>query len=414
MSNQPRVCLVYDRVNTAYGGAEHVLQLLHELYPSAPLYTSVYDPTRTPWADDMDVRPSMLQRIPGARSHHELLAPLMPLAFESHDLSAFDIVISITSAEAKGVITLPRQLHCCYLLTPPRYLYSHRTHYEASSRLLQTPMLSAIGSAFLDYLTWWDQGAATRPDVIIPISDIVRSRAQTAYGRPTAPVLYPPAPVRDTPMDTDAALAALFSDEVPEDYLLCIGRQVSYKRYDLAIRAAAALQRHLVLVGDGAVHAQLRKLAARLNAPVTFLDHVSETEVATLLHQASMLLMPGEEDFGLIGLEALGQGTPVVTNVHSGVAECIEDTVHGIHIDIPRSGVATTARTTTTAAATQLLLEGIARAGTIDWNPSLLHDHMTKYDDTSFKARFATTIDTAWQHYTTEGAPWQISTTPTQ
>ena len=133
MNNQltkPKVALVYDRVNTPFGGAENVLLALHQIYPEAPLYTSVYDPKTAPWAKVFSVRPSFLQKIPFAKRFHRLFAVLMPLAFESFDLVEFDIVISITSAEAKGVLTKPNQLHICYLLTPTRYLWSHAKEYE--------------------------------------------------------------------------------------------------------------------------------------------------------------------------------------------------------------------------------------------------------------------------------------------
>ena len=156
------VVLVYDRVNK-FGGAERVLMALHEIWPEAPLYTSVYDPESTPWTKGWDVRPSFLQKFPWARRNHESLGWLMPLAFESLDLSGFDVVISLTSEAAKGVITSPRQLHICYLLTPTRYLWSHAVAYLGTVPLPLRP-LAFVAQLKLRH---WDFVAAQRPDHII-------------------------------------------------------------------------------------------------------------------------------------------------------------------------------------------------------------------------------------------------------
>src|SRR5258708_2622600 len=171
-STSPKVALVYDRVNTHYGGAENVLLALHQIYPSAPLYTSVYNPQTATWAKVFDVRTSFLQKFPFAKKFHRLYVALMPLAFESFDLSEFDIVISISSAEAKGVLTKPNQLHVCYLLTPTRYLWSHAEEYQKDW------LTGPIRALIFNYLRWWDQSAALRPDIFIPISQLVAERCR--------------------------------------------------------------------------------------------------------------------------------------------------------------------------------------------------------------------------------------------
>ena len=167
-----RTALVYDRVNK-WGGAERVLLALHEIFPDAPLYTSVYDPVRAPWAKVFpEIKTSFLQKFPFAKSNHEFFPLLMPLAFESFDFSGFDLVISVTSEAAKGIRTKPQTLHICYLLTPTRYLWSHYDQYFAN------PILRVMAKPLINYLRKWDKVAASRPDRIISISTEVKSRVK--------------------------------------------------------------------------------------------------------------------------------------------------------------------------------------------------------------------------------------------
>src|SRR3990172_2765359 len=169
LSNQ-KIALVYDRVNK-WGGAERVLLALHEMFPKAPLYTSVYDSKNAPWAQVFPkVVTSFLQKLPFAKSNHEFLAPLMPLAFESFDFSGFDLVISVTSEAAKGIKTRFGTLHVCYCLTPTRYLWSGYDDYFKGSPF------KVVTKPIINYLRWWDKRAAKRPDVMIAISSEVQNR----------------------------------------------------------------------------------------------------------------------------------------------------------------------------------------------------------------------------------------------
>ncbi len=314
-----KVALVYDRVNTPHGGAEEVLLTLHQLFPQAPLYTSVYNPQEAQWAKVFQVRSSFLQKIPGAKSRHRLLAWMMPLAFESFDFSEFEVIISITSAEAKGILTRPDQLHICYLLTPTRYLHSHQTHYLATLPIIAIP----LGKILLQYLRWWDQAAAARPDKIIPISHLVAQRTQQYYHRTTEPVIYPPV----TPLSPKSKL-----NPVHRNYFLVLSRLVSYKRIDLAIQACIQTQQKLVIVGAGPEKRKLQKLAKNYPNLISFRSAVKQHESAQLLSQAAALLMPGIEDFGITALEAVCLGTPVILQHQSGAAELIPNGVGSIHL----------------------------------------------------------------------------------
>lgn len=317
----PSVALVYDRVNTPYGGAEQVITALHEIFPEAPLFTSVYH-SRAKWAQKFDVKTTFLQKLPLANKLHRFFVPLMPLAFESLDLSAYDIIISITSAEAKGVITKPNQLHLCYLLTPTRYLYSHRSLYEKTHWPFKIPLIGWLSRKIFDYLTWWDQVAAQRPDVIIPISHLIQERTEKHYQRQTAQVIYPPLDLKAiSQANQEKELAAYRPYYLPSKYHLVISRLVSYKRLDLAIQACQQLNQALVVIGAGPQQTELEKMAGD---KIYFLGQVSPLQKQAIINQAQSLLMPGLEDFGITALEAVVNNLPVILHHKSGAAEILQ------------------------------------------------------------------------------------------
>jgi len=180
-----KVAIVYDRVNK-WGGAERVLLVLHKMFPDAPLYTSVYDEKSAPWAGVFPkIITSFLQYLPFAKNNHELLPFLMPLAFESFDFSGFDLVISVTSEAAKGIITKPETLHVCYCLTPTRYLWSHHDQY------FKNTIFKILSKPFIVYLKKWDKIAAQRPDRMIAISTEVKNRIKKYYQREVK-IVFPP------------------------------------------------------------------------------------------------------------------------------------------------------------------------------------------------------------------------------
>lgn len=342
---EPAIALVYDKVNTAYGGAEHVLTALHEAFPKAPLFTSVYDRQTALWAKPFKVYASFLQKLPLAKKYHQLFTSLMPIAFESFDLSAYDIIISITSAEAKGVLTKPGQLHICYMLTPPRYLYSHQEEYLDDHWFTRPPILRQIARLLLRYQRWWDKAAAHRPDVIIPISKLVQSRIKAYYGRATEPVIYPPIP----------PIAA--NNRVPEilpiqGFYLTASRLVAYKKIDLAIEACQKLNKLLVVVGDGLQANLLHQLAGAYGIQrypgetlsdflgrghknrklILFTGKVSSQDLYQLTTQSKALIMPGLEDFGITALQAVQLGKPVIIHEKSGAAELLSEPGQAIFI----------------------------------------------------------------------------------
>ena len=309
-----KVAIVYDRVNK-WGGAERVLLALHEIFPNAPLYTSVYDEKRAPWAKVFSkIHTSFLQKIPLAKSNHEFLGALTPIAFESFDFSQYDLVISVTSEAAKGIITKPGTLHICYCLTPTRYLWSGYGLY------FRNPILKLISKPIVFYLRHWDKIAGQRPDEMIAISSAVKDRIKKYYGRESE-VIHPP---------VNTERFKIQDLRFKKNYFLIVSRLVPYKRVDLAIKAFNKLKLPLVIVGTGSEEWKL-KLGSKKN--IKFLGEVSERKLTELYAGAKALIMPQEEDFGLVAVEAQAAGTPVIAYKKGGAKDTVIAGKTGVFFD---------------------------------------------------------------------------------
>jgi len=369
--NSPRVAIVYDRVNT-FGGAERVLLCLHELYPNAPLYTSVFDPKRASWLKGWKVIPSFLQRFSWLRTRHQYLGLLMPLAFESFDFSQYELVISVTSEAAKGIITKPGTKHVCYLLTPTRYLWNKSQEYERDFYTGWRKIFLPLHWLAMTYLRWWDVVAAQRPDIIIPISQTVKQRAQRYYKREIGSVIYPP------------LNAKLFNKNLHplqrsfpfESFYLCVARLVPYKRIDLAIEACRRLQKNLVIVGTGWDEAHLHKLAG--DSPhIAFVGNLTDEHLVEYYQQCTGLLFPGEEDFGLTVLEAMAEGKPVVTFSGSGHSELVLPNVTGVIITEQNVGA---------------IAHAIVQLEQQVWNSEIIQRHAQQFDQTHWKQQWRRSV----------------------
>jgi glycosyltransferase involved in cell wall biosynthesis len=308
-----RIALVYDRA-AAQGGAERVLVGLHEAFPNAPLYTSLLNRSEAPWSAGWSIRTSWLQRLPSGLRKYRWWGWVMPFVFEGFDFSAYDVVISVTGEAAKSIITQPHQLHICYLLTPTRYLWSNREGAEAS---IWKP-LQPLAKKVLRALAKWDKATSARPDVIIPISQLVSQRSQEFYGRKTRSPIYPPLTLLPTPQ------APVTLPEEP--YLFSWGRHVAYKRFELVIEAAVKEKTRLILAGQGPQTKQLRSLAKKLDSQqkfVRFLGRISDAELHWYLQHAAGAIFPQIEDFGIVAGEAVLAGCPVLVHEKSGVTEIL-------------------------------------------------------------------------------------------
>jgi glycosyltransferase involved in cell wall biosynthesis len=317
-----KVVIVYDRVNK-WGGAERVLLSLHELFPDAPLYTSVYSPDDAPWASVFPkVVPSFINRIPFFRKRHELLAIIMPIIFESFNFDDYDLVISVTSEAAKGIITKPKTRHICYLLTPTRYLWSGYKEYFKSTSFIDD-IFKLLVKPFLYYLRHWDKMASQRPDKIISISTEIQMRARKYYSRDSE-IIFPPVEnktfeIRETELRGKDG-----------EYYLLVSRLVNYKRVDLAIQVFNKLGRKLVIVGKGSQKNKLKRIAKN---NIKFIEDLTDKELADYYRCAKALIFPGFEDFGIVMAESLLCETPVIAYAKGGARDIIEDGKTGILFD---------------------------------------------------------------------------------
>jgi glycosyltransferase involved in cell wall biosynthesis len=310
-----RVAVVHDWLTVPGGSEEVVLELL-ELFPRAELFTSVYDPA--PWPARITERPvhaSYLNQIPGAKRWYPRLLPLMSRAFESFDLSGFDLVLSSSHANAKNVHTPPDTPHVCYCHTPMRYAWEPQ--FLAGEDI--GPVTRMLLPPLLEYVRRKDLAAAVRPDVFVANSAYVAARIRRFYGR-QAEVVHPPVNIEHY----------LQLPRSPEDYYVVFGRVVPYKRVDIALEAGEVLSRPIKVAGSGR---GLEALRATAGPTAQFLGHVSDTERDALLSGARALLFPGEEDFGIVPVEAQAAGTPVIAYGVGGARESVLDGETGVLFD---------------------------------------------------------------------------------
>jgi glycosyltransferase involved in cell wall biosynthesis len=308
-----KIALVYDRVNK-WGGAERVLLALHELFPKATLFTSVYSPQKAAWAQEFTISTSFLQNFPILASNHEFIPFLMPLAFEHLTFDNYDLVISVTSEAAKGIITKPKTKHICYCLTPTRYLWSGHQEYFKNN-FLKTAAMPAIY-----YLRKWDKMAANRPDMYIAASQEVKERIKKYYNK-NANVVYPPLSLDEKEKNIK---------EKKGNYFLIVSRFVSYKRIDLAIQACNELKAPLIIIGSGREEKKLKSMAG---PTIKFLGNVTDTELITYYKQCKALLFPGLEDFGLTVVEAQRFKKPVIAFKGGGALETIIEGKTGLFFE---------------------------------------------------------------------------------
>ncbi len=309
-----RVAVIHDKL-VQLGGAERVARQMLHVWPGADLYTSAFDPELARSAGFGDVRSTFLQRLPLSPDGTRWLLPLYDRAFRSLDLEEYDLVVSSSAMFAKSVRTNGTP-HVCYCHTPIVYLWHLR---ETHMRELPYPLpVRAAASATVPWLRRLDRRAAAQVDVFVANSNAVAQRIRRYYGR-EAEVVHPPVDL--TPFDTD---------HEREDYLLVVARLFPYKRVDLAIEAANRLGVHLKIVGDGS---DRRRLEARAGTTVEFVGWANDATKAKLFGSARALLVPQEEDFGMVMVESLASGTPVVAYREGGALEIVEDGVTGVFFD---------------------------------------------------------------------------------
>lgn len=286
-------------------GGEKVLEVLCELFPDADIFTLVVDEDKlSPTIRRHKITTSFLQKV-GGRRYYQSMLPLMPFALESFDLTEYDLVISSEAGPAKGVITRPDALHLCYCHSPMRYIWDLYPQYRDNAGFLKKVVMSLTAP----FLRAWDVTTANRVDHFIANSRYVAARIEKFYRR-SSTVLHPP--VETSRFSVGAK---------PEDFYLCAGQVTPYKRIDLAVEAFNRMKRRLVVVGDGVSE----KLVRMAGPTVEFHGAVSDEEMASYFRRCRGLIFPGVEDFGIVPLEVMASGRPVVAFARGGATETVID-----------------------------------------------------------------------------------------
>jgi glycosyltransferase involved in cell wall biosynthesis len=356
-----RVALVHDWL-TGMRGGEKVLEVLCGLYPGASLFTLVHVPgSVSPAIERLAPRASVLSALPGVRRLYRHLLPLFPAVVEQFDLDAYDLVISTSHCAAKSVVRPGRAKHLCYCFTPMRYVWDQRHAYFGVERL------GRPARALFPVLAWlarWDAGTAHRVDRYLADSQHVARRIQRYYNRKSA-VVYPP-------VDTD-----FFRPDatVPTPTALVVSALVPYKRIDVAIDACREAGVPLRIAGGGPEEARLR---ARAGAGVEFLGNRTDEEVRALYREAGVVLLPGEEDFGIVPVEAQACGRPVVALARGGALETVVDGVTGVLVPSESS---------------EDLSAGIRRVLDRPLDSAAIRRHAEGFGRARFEAEFRKTID---------------------
>ena len=317
-----KVAIVHDLL-LRLGGAERVVLALRQIFPQAPIYTLLYDRQKmAPWFDNLDVRTSWLQKIPAAwRRNHKYLLSLMPLAIEGFDLGDFDLVISSSTAFAKGVITRAGTKHLCYCHGPARFLW------EGSLIYLQNQELGwcrrQLARRAVHKLRLWDRSSARRVDHFVANSQTTQARLQKYYRR-QAEVIYPPVP--------DWSVSANFLRPPQKDYFLIVAQLARHKNIDLAVEAFNKLELPLVIIGEGPEKKRLQKIA---KPNIQFLGFLPDQIVAGYLQNARAFIFPGEDDLGIAPVQAMRAGKPVLALRAGGATETVLEGVAGEFFDDP-------------------------------------------------------------------------------
>ncbi len=356
-----KVAIVHDWLNQI-GGAEAVLETLLEIFPAAPVYTSMYWRERMPAAyRRWDIRVTWMDHLPGIYRHHQRYVVLYPLAFGGLELTGYDLVISNKSAFCLGVRTSPGTPHICYCLTPTRFVWDFDTYVQ---REQVGRMAQRLVRPFLGRLQRWERRAAERVDAFIAISHEVQARIRRFYGRGSA-VIFPP---------VDTGRFAPTPDGSHDDYFLIVSRLIPYKRIDLAVRAFTDLGLPLWIGGDGRDRPSLEAMAG---PNVRFLGRVPDEELGPLLARCRAFIFPGLEDFGIAPVEAMAAGRPVIAFGGGGALDYVIEGVTGtfFHEQTPAS-----------------LADAVRRFDDTTFDPATIRAHAERFDRRVFQEKLSAFI----------------------
>jgi len=349
-----KLAIVHDYLNQ-FGGAERVVSAMHSVFPDAPVFTSIFDRKNMPEEfSRMDVRTTFMQRLPGIMRHFKTYLPLYPFAFESMDLRNFDLILSSSSAFAKGARKRDGALHICYCHNPMRFAWNY-DDYVRDERL--PALLKKALPVYIRRLKMWDVKTSVGVDHFIANSMTVARRILEHYGRDST-VINPP-----------VCTSKFRISKEPGDYFLVVSRLKAYKRIELALEAAKRLDVPLRIVGSGEHEAALREAAG---PKAEFLGSVRDSELSDLYSGCRALIFPGEEDFGIAPVEAMASGRPVIAYGRGGALETVIDGETGVFFGEQTA---------------ESLMESIQRIGRMEFDPEAIRRHALSFDESEFRKK---------------------------
>ncbi|WP_435169806.1 glycosyltransferase [Paenibacillus glycanilyticus] len=358
-----RIAIVHDYLNQM-GGAERVVGVIHKLFPEAPIYTTIVDREKLlPELRNADIRSTWMQRIPNILRDFKLYFWLYPFAVRSMDFENYDIIISSSSAYAKGIRKPDQAVHLCYCHSPMRFAWNFDGYIEN----VKVSRFRKIAAKWLTFpLRLWDKANSKQVDRLIANSSVVKERIRKYYGLESS-VIYPPVEVERFSI----------SEEAPGDYFLIVSRLVSYKKIDIAIEACSRLGRKLLIVGDGD---DRKRLEAMAGPTVQFLGRRSDEEVTRYMQGCRALLFPGLEDFGITPLEANACGRPVIAFQAGGALDTIKPGLNGLFFKQQNAGD---------------LIEALQTFEQQQWNPQLIREHAETFNERYFIERLLSSLQSA-------------------
>jgi glycosyltransferase involved in cell wall biosynthesis len=357
-----RVALVHDWL-TGMRGGEKCLEVLCELFPDAPLYTLLHIKNSVSEViESHEIRTSFVQKLPSVKSKYRSYLPLFPRAIESFDFSKFDLLLSSSHCVAKGVRVNKTGLHICYCHTPMRYVWDQYDEYFGKGRA--GGAVRGLMATVAPYLRRWDTRTADRVSFFIANSENVKERIGRLYHR-AADIIYPP-------VDTERFQLSLTN----EGYYLIVSALVPYKRIDIAIEAFNTNRKRLIVVGKGPEEETLRRLA---KPNIQFTGWVDDAELSKMYSGCTALVFPGVEDFGIVPLEAMACGKPVIAYKAGGALETVIDGITGIFFE---------------EQTLQAILSAIESLQTVRFNPRSIREHALKFRRAVFKEKISEFIST--------------------
>ena len=378
MSNleNTRIAIVHEWfVN--YAGSERVVEQILNLFPHADLFAVVdfLDDSKRGFIQNKKVTTTFIQNLPFAKIKFRQYLPLMPLAIEQIDLSAYDLIISSSHAVAKGVLTSPNQLHISYVHSPIRYAWDLQHQYLQESNL-EKGFKSWIARWILHQIRLWDYRTANGVDLFIANSQFIARRIQKVYRR-DAEVIYPPVDLQNYSLQ-----------EQKQNFYLTASRLVPYKRIDLIVEAFAGLgDRQLIVIGDGE---QMMKIRAKAGRNVKFLGHREPEELREYMQNAKAFVFAAEEDFGITPVEAQACGTPVIAYGRGGVKE----SVIGLDSDRP-TGVFFGSQTVESIRGAIIEFENLGDR----ISPIVCRDNAMRFSTERFQREFLFFVKQAWENH---------------